>query len=71
MTREFFDRHYGMLSDKADAAQVFGKGIKSGVATVGDIRRSLEGHTKAASVCPGPDGSEFCITEPQRRAFAS
>lgn len=68
MTREFFDRHYGMLSDKADAAEVFGENIKSGVATVGDIRRKLEGHTKAASVNPHSDGSEFCVTEPQRKA---
>lgn len=71
MTREFFDRHYGMLSDKADATEVFGKGIKSGVATVGNIRRKLEGYTKAASVYPESDGSGFCITEPQRKAFAS
>lgn len=69
MTREFFDRHYGMLSDEADATEVFGKGIKPGVATVGDIRLRLEGHTKAATIYPESDGSGFCIAEVQRRAM--
>jgi hypothetical protein len=71
MTREFFDRHYGMLSDRADAIEVFGNAIEQGVATVGDIRRKLEGHTKAASVCPESDGSGVCIIDGQRKAFAS
>jgi len=71
MTKEFFERHYGMLSDKTDAIEVFGNAIEQGVATVGDIRRKLEGHTKAASVCPESDGSGVYVTELQRKAFAS
>lgn len=70
MTKEFFERHYGILSDKADAVEVFGASLKPGVATVGDIRRKLEGHTKTASLAPESDGTGFCIIELQRRAFA-
>lgn len=70
MTKEFFERHYGILSDKADAVEVFGAGLKPGIATVGDIRRKLEGHTKTASLSPESDGTGFSITELQRRAFA-
>lgn len=68
MTREFFERHYGMLSDKADATEVFGKAIRPGIATVGMIRRKLEGHTKAASVYPESDGSGLCVVEPRSKA---
>jgi len=71
MSKEFFERHYGLLSDKADANQVFGNSIEPGIATVGDIRRKLEGHTRTASICPESDGSGLCITELQRKAFAS
>ncbi|HKR28137.1 MAG TPA: hypothetical protein VJT08_09340 [Terriglobales bacterium] len=71
MTKEFFDTHYGHLSDKADAIQVFGKRIGPGGATVGKIRRKLEGHAKTATVSPESDGSGLCITELQRKAFAS
>ena len=71
MTKEFFERHYGLLSDKADANQVFGNSIEPGVATVGDIRRKLEGHTKTANVSPESDGAGIYITELQRKAFAS
>jgi len=68
MTREFFERHYGMLSDKADAIQVFGNAIEPGIATVGDIRRKLEGHTKAATVYPQSDGLGVSVTEVQPKA---
>lgn len=71
MTREFFDRHYGMLSDKADATEVFGNGIKPRVATVGDIRRKLEAVSKAAIIYTESDGSAICTAEVQRKAFAS
>lgn len=71
MTKEFFERHYGTLSDKVDAMEVFGDSIEPGVATVGDIRRKLEGHTKAASVYPDLDGRSLSVTEAQRKAFAS
>ncbi|HKR27441.1 MAG TPA: hypothetical protein VJS11_08295 [Acidobacteriaceae bacterium] len=71
MTREFFERHYGILSDKADAIEVFGNTIEPGIATVGDIRRTLAGHSNTASVCPEPDGTGFAVTEGQRKAFAS
>jgi hypothetical protein len=63
MTKESFERHYATLSDKADAVEVFGESIVPGVATVGDIRRKLERHTKAAIVYPESDGSGFCGTE--------
>lgn len=69
MTKEFFERHYGILSDKADATEVFGTNIEPGVATVGDIRRKLAGR-KNAIVFPESDGSGFCVTEAQRKAFA-
>ena len=71
MTKEFFERHYGLLSDKADANQVFGNSIEPGGATVGDIRRKLESHTKTASAYPESDGSGLWIIELQRMAFAS
>lgn len=71
MTKEFFERHYGILSDKVDATEVFGDSIEPGVATVGDIRRKLERYTRSASIYPDADGSGFCITEAQRKAFAS
>ncbi|HKO11958.1 MAG TPA: hypothetical protein VJV22_08320 [Acidobacteriaceae bacterium] len=71
MTKEFFDRHYGTLSDKVDATEVFGDSIEPGVATVGEIRRKLESHTKTASVYPDLDGKTFRVTEAQRKAFAS
>lgn len=59
MTREFFERHYGMLSDATDAVEVFGEGIEPGVATMGDIRRKLEGHAKVARSMPGA-GRVWC-----------
>ena len=71
MTREFFERHYGILSNNADATEVFGNSIEPGVATVGEIRRKLEGHTRAATVCPESDGSGLCVTEVQTKASAS
>jgi hypothetical protein len=71
MTKEFFERHYATLSDKADAVEVFGESIVPGVATVGDIRRELEGHTKAASLYPESDGSGFYITEIKPKAVAN
>lgn len=63
MTKEFFEKHYAMLSDKADAIEVFGNGIQPKVATVGDIRRKLVGHTKEAMVYAEPDGAGFSIAD--------
>jgi hypothetical protein len=71
MTKEFFERHYATLSDKADAVEVFGESIVPGVATVGDIRRKLESHTKAASVYPESDGSGFCIIAVKPKTVAN
>lgn len=71
MTREFFERHYAMLSDYADATEVFGNAIEPKVATVGDIRRKLEGHTNTATVYPQSDGGGFCVTEVQTKRSAN
>lgn len=67
MTREFFERHYGILSDKADAVEVFGASVQRGVATVGDIRNKLAAH-KNASIYPEPDGTALCIADAERRS---
>lgn len=67
MTKEFFERHYGLLSNRADATEVFGTGIEPGVATVGDIRRKLEGHSRSASIYAEWDGSGFCVNEVERK----
>jgi hypothetical protein len=71
MTKEFFERHYGMLSDKVDATEVFGDSIEPGVATLGEIRLKLQRYSRTANIYPESDGSGICITEAQRKAFAS
>lgn len=68
MTREFFERHYGILSDKTDAVEVFGQSIQRGVATVGDIRSKLGAYVKNASIYPEPDGAALCIADAERRS---
>lgn len=68
MTREFFERHYGILSDKADAAEVFGERVQRGVATVGDIRNKLAAHMKNASIYAESDGTALCIADAERRS---
>lgn len=68
MTREFFERHYGILSDQADAVEVFGNKVQRGVATVGDIRSKLADHMKNASIYPEPDGSALCIADAERKS---
>lgn len=68
MTRDFFLRHYGILSDQADAIEVFGTSIQRGVATVGDIRIKLQADMKAASLYPEPDGAALCIADAERKS---
>jgi hypothetical protein len=71
MTKEFFERHYAMLSDYADATEVFGNSIEPKVATVAEIRRKLEGHSNTAILDVNADGSGFSVTEVQKKTSAT
>lgn len=51
-----------MPSDKVDAVEVFGNSIEPRVATVGDIRRKLEGYTKLPAYTRNPTGQASVST---------
>jgi len=70
MRRDFFERDYGHLSDADDAVNVLGsQSISKGVATVGDIRKAVQGHPMDASICPENDGSGFYVTDSHGKFF--
>ena len=70
MRIEFFERDYGQVPDSEDATKVLGtQSIHVGVATVGDIRKACEGHTKQASIYPESNAAGFYITEHHGKFF--
>jgi hypothetical protein len=70
MRKDFFERDYGHLLDSDDAVKVFGTAsIEKDVATVGDIRRAIEGHPPDASIYPENNASGFYVTDSHGKFF--
>jgi len=69
MLISFFERDYADLSDGDDASKVIS--VRSGVATIGDIRAACAGHSKEASIYAEGDASGFYVSDIKSSFFTA
>jgi len=63
MTHELFERNFSHLSDSEDAKKVFGPNMHAGIATVGEIRKAVQGHPPEASIRMENNGFGFYVSD--------